>query len=126
MSFDKRRSAIVVLDIMCSFQSSRVCRKFFSIFGGYKAVVRPDPIPNSAVKHHIADGSACVRSVEMPDQNPLAPPLPPPAEGLPPEPPDDDEPEAPLASLAGKSTANVRRSRRPMRRNDPSQLYARS
>ena len=29
-------------------------------FGGYKAVVRPDPIPNSAVKRSIADGSACI------------------------------------------------------------------
>ena len=25
-------------------------------FGGYKAVVRPDPIPNSAVKRSIAEG----------------------------------------------------------------------
>jgi len=33
-------------------------------FGGHKAVVRPDPIPNSDVKRSIADGSAgraCVR-----------------------------------------------------------------
>ena len=29
-------------------------------FGGHKAVARPDPIPNSAVKHRIADGSACI------------------------------------------------------------------
>ena len=29
-------------------------------FGGYKAVVRPDPIPNSAVKRSVADGSACI------------------------------------------------------------------
>ena len=32
----------------------------FNIFGGYKAVVRPVPIPNTAVKHCIADGSACI------------------------------------------------------------------
>src|SRR5438034_5435571 len=30
------------------------------VFGGYKAVVRPDPIPNSAVKRSVADGSACI------------------------------------------------------------------
>jgi hypothetical protein len=28
--------------------------------GGHKAVVRPDPIPNSAVKRSVADGSACI------------------------------------------------------------------
>ena len=27
-------------------------------FGGHKAVDRPDPIPNSDVKHSLADGSA--------------------------------------------------------------------
>ena len=33
----------------------------FQIFnGGHKAVVRPDPFPNSAVKRCIADGSACI------------------------------------------------------------------
>ena len=33
-------------------------------FGGHKAVVRPDSIPNSAVKRSVVDGSAgiaCVR-----------------------------------------------------------------
>src|SRR2546425_9041652 len=30
------------------------------LFGGHKAVVRPDPIPNSAVKRSVADGSACI------------------------------------------------------------------
>ena len=30
------------------------------IYGGHEAVARPDPIPNSAVKHRIADGSACI------------------------------------------------------------------
>ena len=30
------------------------------IFGGYKEVARPDPIPNSAVKRFIADGSDCI------------------------------------------------------------------
>ena len=28
--------------------------------GDIKAVVRPDPIPNSAVKRCVADGSACI------------------------------------------------------------------
>ncbi len=30
------------------------------VFGGSKAAVRPDPIPNSAVKRSVADGSACI------------------------------------------------------------------
>ena len=37
---------------------------FSTVFGGHKAVVRPDPIPNSDVKRSVADGSAgiaCVR-----------------------------------------------------------------
>jgi hypothetical protein len=37
---------------------------FSTFFGGHEAVVRPDPIPNSAVKRSVADGSAgraCVR-----------------------------------------------------------------
>ncbi len=29
-------------------------------YGGYKEVARPDPIPNSAVKRFIADGSDCI------------------------------------------------------------------
>ena len=32
----------------------------FRFFGGYKEVARPDPIPNSAVKRFIADGSDCI------------------------------------------------------------------
>ena len=28
-----------------------------TLFGGHKAVAPPDPIPNSAVKHSLADGS---------------------------------------------------------------------
>ena len=31
-----------------------------TFFGGYKEVARPDPIPNSAVKRFIADGSDCI------------------------------------------------------------------
>ena len=34
-------------------------------FGGHKAVVRPDPIPNSAVKHSLADGSGCIASARV-------------------------------------------------------------
>lgn len=36
---------------------NRIC-SFYRFFGDYEAVVLPDPIPNSAVKHRIADGSA--------------------------------------------------------------------
>ena len=35
-------------------------RVLYRFFGGYKEVVRPDPIPNSAVKRLIADGSASI------------------------------------------------------------------
>ena len=34
--------------------------RLHTIFGGHKAVARPDPIPNSAVKRSLADGSACI------------------------------------------------------------------
>ena len=36
-----------------------------SHFGGHKAVVRPDPIPNSAVKHSLADGSSPIGSARV-------------------------------------------------------------
>jgi hypothetical protein len=35
------------------------------IFGGHKAVVRPDPIPNSAVKRSLADGSGFIDSARV-------------------------------------------------------------
>ena len=35
------------------------------IFGGPEAVVRPDPIPNSAVKHSLADGSSPIGSARV-------------------------------------------------------------
>ena len=35
------------------------------LFGGHKAVVRPDPFPNSAVKHSLADGSGCIASARV-------------------------------------------------------------
>ena len=36
-----------------------------TIFGGHKAVVRPDPIPNSAVKRSVADGSSPIGSARV-------------------------------------------------------------
>src|SRR5258706_13642571 len=36
-----------------------------TLFGGHKAVVRPDPIPNSAVKHSLADGSSSIGSARV-------------------------------------------------------------
>ena len=34
-------------------------------FGGYKAVVRPVPIPNTAVKRSLANGSGCIASARV-------------------------------------------------------------
>jgi len=39
--------------------------KLPSQFGGYKAVVRPVPIPNTAVKRSLADGSGCIASARV-------------------------------------------------------------
>ena len=36
-----------------------------TLFGGHKAVVRPVPIPNTAVKHSLADGSGCIASARV-------------------------------------------------------------
>src|ERR1035437_5185575 len=36
-----------------------------SQFGGHKAVVRPVPIPNTAVKRSLADGSGCIASARV-------------------------------------------------------------
>ena len=36
-----------------------------SLFGGITAVVRPVPIPNTAVKHCMADGSGCIASARV-------------------------------------------------------------
>ena len=36
-----------------------------SLFGGHKAVVRPVPIPNTAVKHSLADGSGFIDSARV-------------------------------------------------------------
>src|SRR6184192_1072354 len=43
---------------------SELCILHF-FFGGHKAVVRPDPIPNSAVKHSLADGSGLIDSARV-------------------------------------------------------------
>src|SRR3954467_8351889 len=47
---------------MCSFQRTPVLLNFF---GGLKAVARPVPIPNTAVKHSLADGSGCIASARV-------------------------------------------------------------
>ena len=36
-----------------------------NFFGGHKAVVRPVPIPNTAVKHSLADGSGLIDSARV-------------------------------------------------------------
>jgi hypothetical protein len=36
-----------------------------SLFGGHKAVVRPVPIPNTAVKHSLANGSGLIDSARV-------------------------------------------------------------
>ena len=38
---------------------------FFVIFGGPEAVARPVPIPNTAVKHSLADGSGFIDSARV-------------------------------------------------------------
>ena len=42
-----------------------LCKMLTDFFGGHKAVVRPVPIPNTAVKHSIADGSSCIASARV-------------------------------------------------------------
>ena len=37
----------------------------FRFFGGYKAVARPVPIPNTAVKRSLADGSGPIGSARV-------------------------------------------------------------
>src|SRR5437762_9527785 len=44
---------------------STLAPRHSSVFGGHKAVVRPDPIPNSAVKHSLADGSGFIDSARV-------------------------------------------------------------
>ena len=44
------------------FSENTILKGFF---GGYEAVARPDPIPNSDVKRSIADGSAGIARVRV-------------------------------------------------------------
>ena len=59
--FDDFKSAVpnCLADPCIVFNESRK-GSFKGFSGGRKAVVRPDPIPNSAVKRSVADGSACI------------------------------------------------------------------
>ena len=51
---------------LCVPETSPVrCKGHTKRFGGHRAVVPPDPIPNSAVKHSIADGSGSRGSVRV-------------------------------------------------------------
>ena len=64
MTCDKTPRKFVLLHLvrwLVTFQVT--CH--LSLFGGHKAVVRPDPIPNSAVKHSLADGSSPIGSARV-------------------------------------------------------------
>ena len=76
---------VILVSPVCSFQRTAVSPAFvllhsaelepscsdasrfnaLTIFGGHKAVVRPDPIPNSAVKRSLADGSGFIDSARV-------------------------------------------------------------
>ena len=64
---------VIPMFSVCSFQRSLnrlnglalVRFDLFMFFGGSKAVVRPDPIPNSAVKRSVADGSSSIGSARV-------------------------------------------------------------
>src|SRR5271154_3586849 len=48
------------------FKNLNFCaQKRTAQFGGITAVVRPVPIPNTAVKHCMADGSGCIASARV-------------------------------------------------------------
>src|SRR5262249_10269302 len=51
----------------CAVSPARVSARWqcASTFGGHKAVVRPVPIPNTAVKHSLADGSGFIDSARV-------------------------------------------------------------
>ena len=51
--------------MICLTRPTRLTGLTTTVFGGHKAVVRPDPIPNSAVKHSIADGSGLIDSARV-------------------------------------------------------------
>ena len=50
---------------MCSFQRTVCSCSLLKIYGGHEAVVRPVPIPNTAVKHSVADGSGFIDSARV-------------------------------------------------------------
>ena len=61
--FNSRIVILIFLVPVCGFQRTTVL--FLIFFGGYKAVVRPVPIPNTAVKRSLADGSGCIASARV-------------------------------------------------------------
>ena len=62
MFFHNLRRQFVRADPLAAARPQWPCA---STFGGHKAVVRPDPIPNSAVKRSLADGSGCIASARV-------------------------------------------------------------
>ncbi len=50
---------------LCNFRFEISNLKYEILFGGHKAVVRPVPIPNTAVKHSLADGSSLIDSARV-------------------------------------------------------------
>ena len=61
----KNRELVAQMNLCVVFREPASCGGSLTVFGGHKAVVRPDPIPNSAVKRRIADGSGCLASVRV-------------------------------------------------------------
>ncbi len=66
------RIALIAPDCSCiQFSDELPCHQqpvdlFNNQFiGGHKAVARPDPIPNSAVKRSLANGSGCIASARV-------------------------------------------------------------
>ena len=61
----RRRSLFFYIWCAGSWLFRSPVTRHLSFFGGHKAVVRPDPIPNSAVKHSLADGSSPIGSARV-------------------------------------------------------------
>ena len=59
---DLTRERLPDLFPVCRFQRTDV---LYNFFGDDEAVARPDPIPNSAVKHCVADGSGPIGSARV-------------------------------------------------------------
>ena len=62
MFFNNLRRWLFRADPLAATRPQWLCA---GTFGGHKAVVRPDPIPNSAVKRSLADGSGCLASARV-------------------------------------------------------------